>query len=34
MAEGILAKMAYRNLRRHLSRSILAAVGIVIASSQ
>ena len=30
MAEGILAKMAYRNLRRHLSRSILAAVGIVI----
>ena len=30
MSESILLRMAYRNLRRHLSRSVLAAIGIMI----
>ncbi|MDY6985684.1 MAG: ABC transporter permease [Candidatus Thermoplasmatota archaeon] len=30
MAETILFKMAYRNLRRHFSRSVLAGLGIII----
>jgi len=30
MAEAILAKMAYRNLKRHFSRSVLAGIGIII----